>query len=369
MAFSKMANRRVVNVFSMSFLDAICCGFGAIVLLFMIINANIDRRSDLELVEIAAEVDRMELKVLAGRKNLVQSKDDLSKLLQDFATLRGMRAQLVSEIEDTEQQAAELTDDSESRRKQIEQLRAELAELQSETERLSAASITPEDAGNRIRSFTGDGNRQYLTGLRMGGQRVVILVDTSTSMLDRTLVNILRRRNMSPEQQRAAPKWRQVVNTVDWLTTQITPGTQVQVIGFAETAQTLIEGSGGQWVTVTDGSELEKAVQALRNMAPSGPSSLVAGIKALRELQPQPDNVYLLVDGLPTMGEIRTNREGVTGRERADHFYRAIRDAPFAIPFNVILFAMEGDPWAAPLYWELSLRSNGSMLAPSEDWP
>lgn len=369
MAFSKMAKRRNVNVFSMSFLDAICCGFGAIVLLFMIINANIDRRLDLELVDIAAEVDRMELRVLAGRKNLVQRREDLAQLLKDFATLRGMRDQLVSEIEDTQEQFAELTEDSESRREQIERLRAELAELQSETERLSAASITPEEAGNRIRSFTGDGNRQYLTGMRMGGRRVVILVDTSTSMLDRTLVNILRRRNMSPEQQRAAPKWRQVVNTVDWLTTQIEPGTQVQVIGFAEQASSLIEGSNGQWVTVTDGSELEKAVQALRNTVPSGPSSLVAGFNALRTLQPQPDNVYLLVDGLPTMGEIRPNRDGVTGRERVDHFYRALRVAPLSIPFNVILFAMEGDPWAAPLYWELSLRTGGSMLAPSEDWP
>jgi hypothetical protein len=174
---------------------------------------------------------------------------------------------------------------------------------------------------------------------------------------------------MPPEQQRAAPKWRQVVNTVDWLTTQIPPGTQVQIIGFAQEATTLIEGSNGEWVTVTDGSELEKGVQALRNMVPSGPSSLVAGIEALRGLQPQADNVYLLVDGLPTMGEIRGNRDGVTSRERVDHFYRAIRNAPIAIPFNVILFAMEGDPWAAPLYWELSLRSGGSMLAPSEDWP
>src|SRR5690606_10929351 len=180
----------------------------------------------------------------------------------------GMRQQLVSEIEDTQEQFSDLTEDSESRREQIERLRAELAELQSETERLSAASITPEEAGNRIRSFTGDGNRQYLTGMRMGGRRVVILVDTSTSMIDRTLVNILRSRNRSAERTRAAPRVRQVVNTVDWLTTQIEPGTQVQVIGFAEQASSLIEGSNGQWVTVTDGSELEKAVQALRNTVP-----------------------------------------------------------------------------------------------------
>jgi hypothetical protein len=35
----------------------------------------------------------------------------------------------------------------------------------------------------------------------------------------------------------------------------------------------------------------------------------------------------------------------------------------------VILFAMEGDPNAAPAFWSLALRSGGSMMAPSEDWP
>jgi hypothetical protein len=138
----------------------------------------------------------------------------------------------------------------------------------------------------------------------------------------------------------------------------------VQVIGFAEQAASLIADSNGQWVTVTDdGRELENAVAALRNTAPSGPSSLYAAIAALRGLEPRPDNVFLLVDGLPTMGEIRGNRDGVTSGERVDHFYRAIRGAPFAIPFNVILFAMEGDPWAAPLYWELSLRTGGALVA------
>ena len=32
----------------------------------------------------------------------------------------------------------------------------------------------------------------YLTGMRVGGQRILILVDASSSMLDEQLVNILR---------------------------------------------------------------------------------------------------------------------------------------------------------------------------------
>jgi len=312
----------------------------------------------------------MELRVLAGRNNLVHVREDLAKEIQDWASLQAMRDQIVTEIQKTEEEASSLDETDTSRREAIERLRAELEALQSETERLSAESITPDEAGNRIRSVTGEGNRQYLTGLRMGGERVLILVDVSTSMLDKTLVNVLRRRNQPLEQQMRAPKWRQVVNTVDWLTAQITPGTQVQIIAFNDKAWSLIEGSEGAWTTVTDGSQLETAVQNLRRSAPTGPTSLHAGFSAARNMDPPPDNIYLLVDGLPTIGEIvPTNRPGVTSKERVNHFDRAIRELPFGVPINVILFPMEGDPQAVPRYWWLALRTGGSMLAPSEDWP
>jgi len=361
--------RKQLNVFSLSFLDAMTCGFGAVILFFMIINANIDVRREVVLEDLASEVDRMELKVLTGRKNLVQLKDDLAKLIEEWAVLRGLREQVVTEIQSTEEEFSTITADTTAREEAIEQLRSELESLEDETQRLSAASITPEDAGDRIRAFTGDGNRQYLTGLRMGGERVVILVDASSSMLDRTIVNVLRRRNMSLEQKLQAPKWRQTVDTVDWLTTQIQPGTQFQIFAFNDTAWSLLEGSNGQWQTVTDGHLLEEAVQALRATAPDGPTSLHAAFATMRPLDPKPDNIYLLVDGLPTMGEIVPARAGVTGKERQGHFNRAVRDLPFNVPVNTILYAMEGDPQSAPSYWWLALSTGGSMMAPSEDWP
>ncbi|MCZ6584932.1 MAG: VWA domain-containing protein [Gammaproteobacteria bacterium] len=361
--------RRSLNVFSLSFLDAMTCGLGAVILLFMIINASIDERREVVLEELASEVDRVELQVLVGRKNLVQLEQELAELLQEWAVLRGLREEIVTEITLTAEEFSTLTADTTAREEAIERLRSELDALEDETQRLSAASITPEDAGNRIRSFTGDGNRQYLTGMRMGGERVVILVDASGSMLDRTLINIFRRRNMPIDQQLTAPKWRQVVDTLDWLTTQLTPGSQFQIFAFNDRAWSLIEGTDGQWLTITDGGQLDQAVETLRATVPQGPTSLHAAFASMRPLDPKPDNIYLLVDGLPTMGEIIPTRAGVSGRERHGHFNRAARELPFNVPVNVILYAMEGDPQAAPDYWQLALRTGGSLMAPSEDWP
>lgn len=361
--------RKQLNVFSLSFLDAMTCGFGAVILFFMIINANIDLRREADITELASEADRMELQVLVGRKNLLQIQQELADLIEEWAILRGLKEEIVTEINLTAEEFSELTADTTAQEEAIERLRSELDALEDEAQRLSAESITPEDAGDRIRSVQGDGNRQYLTGLRMGGERVVILVDASGSMLDRTLVNIIRRRNMPLDQQLASPKWQQVVNTVDWLTAQLTPGTQFQIFAFNDEAWTLVEGSDGQWMTVTDGDQLNEAVELLRATAPSGPTSLHSAFATMRPLDPKPDNIYLLVDGLPTMGEILPNRAGVTGRERQGHFNRAARDLPFNVPVNVILYAMEGDPQSAPAYWWLALSTGGSMMAPSEDWP
>jgi hypothetical protein len=359
---------RELNVFSMSFLDAITAGFGAVVLLFMLVsqNALIEPRNAIDNLE--AEARRWELRVLTGQRNLVQIKEQLQSQLQQWTALLAVRENLTSEIQETQAQLATLTEDSEARREAIERLRAELAELDKQSQELAAVAEPTED-GERLRSFQGDGNRQYLTGLRMGGKNVAILVDTSTSMLDRTIVNILRRRNMSDEQQRRSPKWQQVVNTVDWLTTQIAPGTNVQIIGFSDKATWLIPDTEGKWVAVNDGTELDPPVTALRASHPQGGTSLHAGFNALKQLDPKPDNIYLLVDGLPTMGDVAPTRPGVNAEDRLDHFRRAIRQLPVGVPINVIMFAMEGDPFAAPAYWELALRTGGSMLAPSEDWP
>jgi hypothetical protein len=357
---------REFNVFSMSFLDAITAGFGAVVLLFMLVSQQALIKPREVVQDREAEARRWELRVLTGQKNLVAIKERLETQLREWTALLALRDKLVSEVQDTEVKLATLTQDSEARRAAIDRLRAELATLSSQTDELAARE--PGEDGTVLRSFVGEGNRQYLTGLRMGGKHVVILVDTSTSMLDRTLVNIIRRRNMTPEQKRRAPKWQQVVNTVDWLSTQIPAGTNVQIIGFNETA-TWLMGSEGKWVTITDGSELDAPVDALRATYPQGGTSLHAAFNALKGLDPKPDNLYLLTDGLPTMGDVLPTRQGVTARERLDHFQRAARQAPIGVPINVILFAMEGDPAAAPAYWLLSLRTGGSLLAPSEDWP
>ena len=56
--------RRTVNVFSLSFLDAMTCGFGAVVLFYMVINSSVGLRNQEVTADRQAEVDLLEVEVL-----------------------------------------------------------------------------------------------------------------------------------------------------------------------------------------------------------------------------------------------------------------------------------------------------------------
>ena len=135
--------RRELNIFSMSFLDAITAGFGAVVLLFMLVNQNalIDTQKEIKATE--AEAQRWELKVLTGQKNLVQIKEQLQKQLEQWTALKALRQNLVSEVTETQTKLATLTEDSAARKAAIEKLKADLASLETETNSVKAAAAKP----------------------------------------------------------------------------------------------------------------------------------------------------------------------------------------------------------------------------------
>ena len=56
--------RRQFEVFSMSFLDCMSCGFGAVILFFMIINSQVRTTTDLDTRALMAETNKLEIEVL-----------------------------------------------------------------------------------------------------------------------------------------------------------------------------------------------------------------------------------------------------------------------------------------------------------------
>ncbi len=360
--------RRAGQVISMSFLDIMSCGFGAVVLFFMIINSQVVRTTDAPPEELVGETTRLEFEVLEARKNLVLAKNTMEELDEQRANAQSRIAQITALIEKLKIELAKHDKETLAKVQHVDKLKSDIERLEEEKRRLLAEAAQRE-SGENVRRFTGDGDRQYLTGLKVGGERILVLVDTSASMLDRRIINIIRRRNMSDAVKLRSMKWRQAVASVDWLSAQFPPESKFQIYTFNTTAKPVLKGSDGIWLEVGDGKQLDEAIRILRRTVPQGGTNMYDAYDVIKQLNPRPDNVILLVDSLPTMNAPETDRGMVTGQERLRFHYEAEALIPSGIPVNVLLYPMEGDYNAAIAYWLTAYRTGGSFMSISKDWP
>ena len=365
----KTMKRKKLNVFSLSFLDIITCGLGAIILLFVLVNAKSAAQRDTVTSELRAEVNRVENQVLEGKKRLIQARNVLEKTQNDLVKTQGLSRQVIEIIKESRVELATSDKDTLASKSHVNKLKADLKSLEEDVKRLRAGAKAQDELGSKMRPFPGQGDRQYLTDLKMGGRRIFILVDTSASMLDETIIGIIRRRNQQPKDKLKAPKWQQVVKTIDWLTTQLPPTSKFQVYTFNETAAPLIAGTQGTWLNAGEVDKLNQAVARMRQTEPGKGTSLLNAFNAIAEMKPAPDNIFLLSDSLPTMGAKKPWGKRVSGKKRLKLFNDAVRKLPSRTPVNIILYPMEGDPFAASAFWKLARNTRGSFFCPSKDWP
>jgi len=359
-------NRRRLTPFSLSFLDIMSCGFGAVVLLFLIIKHNVDASiaPPASGPDVSSEVNLLEREIRQEREELAELQDRAAAIDQKIATAERMAARAMREIDASAAQAEDLGADSQDA--EIDRLKTKVLDLEREVNRIQAkAPATGKDA----RSFIGQGNREYVSGLKLGGNRILVLLDSSASMLDDTIVNIIRRRNMSDRVKRRSIKWRQAIRIVDWLSARFPVNSQYQIYTFNTGVRAVRQGSRGSWLKVSDKRQLNAIIDSLSEIVPAEGTSLENAFIGAAGLRPLPDNIFLITDSLPTQGRTESKKTTVTGAQRLKFFTGAVKKLPSNIPVNVILSPMEGDPRAASAFWQLAQLTQGSFLSPSGDWP
>ncbi|MDE0155813.1 MAG: VWA domain-containing protein [Gammaproteobacteria bacterium] len=361
-----MRNRRLLTPFSLSFLDIMSCGFGSVVLLFLIIKHNVDTYTiiPVDTRDQTSEVMLLEEEILEGRKNLAKTRNTISEIDEQLVEAQGMARRIMEKIQETRSLAEQLSDTTSA--VELDRLKLNIKELEEQKKQLQEEV---RDTGDDVRRLVGDGNREYLTGLKLGGKRILILLDVSGSMLDDTIVNIIRIRNMRDGIKRNAPKWVQTLRMVDWLTARFPRDSQYQIYVFNTKTRSALPGQEGKWLNVGNKAELNSVIEALGKIVPEGGTNLENAFAAIGRLRPRPDNVYLITDGLPTRGSRTIRGTTITGKQRLNLFTRAVKQMPGGVPVNVILAPLEGDPEAAFAYWRLAMSTDGSFLIPSEDWP
>jgi hypothetical protein len=354
---SKLARkRREAEVFSLSFLDCICCGFGAVLLVFLLTistKANVDK----------SVVDEVRERVQKAQTQLKVTQDELDRLAQLLAA-----AQL--ELEDINSRNTEDQLKLSERKRELLLILQQTSAMKEALDRLLAEKKelpTEEQAPIPIPEIE---RRQYLTGIRLHGEFVVFLVRTSGSMLGETIDDAAGRLEDSDDRKREAPKWKRVVNSLIWLLASLDPETHFQILLFSDETTPILPTRGDEWFTTNDRQTTAEIVKRLQEIVPQGGANLERAFTTIRFLPRLPDSIVMLTDGLPTRSD-SIPIEGDVGEEHRIRFFEiAVKQLPPRIPVSTILYPLlTGDPGAPGLYWELANATRGALVSPARSWP
>ncbi len=254
--------RREIEEFSVSFLDVICCGFGAIILLLMITKTVEPIVLEKSVIDLDGQVARKKESVneIRGQTKVLERilTDEQRKLteeLQHLAKVRRELSEILGQFATTEEQADELVT-------QKSQLARAQQELSDEMERLLGRGFTRQD--------------NTIGGITVDSEYIIFVIDTSGSMYNYAWGAVVRKLeetlNIYP-----TVKGIQVMNDMgDYMFTRY----------------------AGEWITDSPGRR-KAIVDRLRTWNPFSNSSPVEGIESAINTFYDPDkkiSIYVFGD-------------------------------------------------------------------------
>lgn len=363
--------------FGLSFLDVLCCGLGSAVLLLLIVRHGPTDAAAEDRAYLAAQTGGVQERVAAAE----QRRD-------------GLRQQLLASQQALAARSASLDAAAGRQRSGAARQAALLAQLQAERDILQASAAElralqaqgPPEPGPAPRSY-----ERQLTGLNIESDLVAIFLDSSASMLHRSLVEIIRLRASDERLQRNARKWARAKGAAQWALDQVPQGGRLQFFAYSGELRGLdgkpvAESDAISWRTkAEEGADAQALQRLLTPMKPAGATNLKQIFATAAKLTPKPKQMLIVTDGFPTLpgstrlGRLRgckTPKRGATAilspNCRLSVFLNAVAVAEKrldGVRMDVILLPLEGDANAARGYWLLSALSGGRLLSPADGWP
>ena len=109
---SSKARRRNLNPISLAFLDVMFCGFGAVILIFLILDHNSTANTLEKNPDLTAEVNLLREEVKVGELGLVQLRNTFSDVSFEVVTAEGLARQIQEQLETFLQELAALENSS-----------------------------------------------------------------------------------------------------------------------------------------------------------------------------------------------------------------------------------------------------------------
>ena len=99
------------------------CGFGAVILIFLIIDHNSEVHAEEVNVDLISEVSLLEEEILEGRENLVKKRNIIDEIELEVVEADGLAERVQAEKRELEQELASLDEASIARIEHLNQLK------------------------------------------------------------------------------------------------------------------------------------------------------------------------------------------------------------------------------------------------------
>ncbi len=171
--------RREVSAAGLSFLDCICCGFGAVILLLVIVKVRdpiLTEEQRVELISLIARINAQIINVAQDteilQSELVEAQSETERLESDAQNLAARLARLQGNLDDTRSEA-EVTAALQAAAKRAEQ------QLSTEAERL--------------RRHERSAQQDMVGGIPADSEYIIFVIDTSGSMQNYSWPKVLQK--------------------------------------------------------------------------------------------------------------------------------------------------------------------------------
>jgi len=340
-------SNRAISTTSLAFIDVMSCGLGAVILLLILLDFN-RPSDDIVTPEPVAVVNEEE-----ANKKLLKRKQKLIRASgQENNKIEKLVAAVSDAMIDYSQKAIKLTE--------------------------IPRTPDPKPPKENLLDKPASGE---LIGMSVKGKRILIALDTSASMSNEKLIDIIMGlSDTSGRRLASGKKWLQAKRTLLWTIKNAPKNSQIQVLGYSDEVKPLTSG----WMSQKD--TLNKVGLTLKTLSPIGGTSLGQVLEYVEEKSLAANSLYIITDGLPTIAGQKNS--GLTkfkecfkfGSNKNAYIEGGCREALFAgavnrfqktstSTVNIILLPLEGDPKAAPLYWKWANMTRGILFAPARGWP
>ena len=304
---SKKKARRQIEIFNMSFLDVVSCGFGAIILLLIIVRFSEPTVIEKLSVDLSGQVLRLEAELFDIRGETTILNRELTAKQEQLSIHRRKLARLRGSLSTIKGQFASARDEASTQAIIQQQLQSAQQSLSAEMRRLQQGALSTPEVNNRI------------GGVPVDSEYIIFIIDTSGSMKQYAWSHVLKK----------------VSEVLD-----VYPKVKgIQVMN--DMGQYMFQSYSGRWIP--DSPARRRAInQRLIGWEPFADSGRVEGIEtAIKRFYSKDKRISLYIFGDDfSQGSIEQVVNTVDGLNRADSSgKRRVRIHAMGFP---VLFTMNG---------------------------